>query len=106
VFDENCFIIPVLTVLENMVLRRIFGPKSEEVTGEWRKLQNGKLNDLYSSSINFRVIHSRRMRWAGYVARMIVEVYTGFWWGNRRESEHLENPHVDGRIILRRIFRK
>ena len=51
------------------MLRRIFGPKSDGVTGEWRKLHNEELNDLYSSPISVRVIKSRRMRWAGHVAR-------------------------------------
>ena len=57
-------------MFENRVLRRIFGPKRDGVTGEWRKLHNEELNDLYSSSIILRVIKSRRMRWAGHVARM------------------------------------
>jgi len=57
-------------VFENRVLRRIFGPKRDEVTGEWRKLHNEERNDLYSSPKIFRVINSRRMRWAGHVARM------------------------------------
>ena len=55
---------------ENGVLRRIFGPKRDEVTGEWRKLHNEELNDLYSSPNIVQVIKSRRMRWAGHVARM------------------------------------
>ena len=59
-----------LRVFENRVLRRIFGPKRDEVTGEWRKLHNEQLNDLYSSPNIVRVIKSRRMRWAGNVARM------------------------------------
>ena len=59
-----------LRVFENRVLRRIFGPKGDGVTGEWRKLHNEELNDLYSSSSIGRVIKSRRMRWAGHVARM------------------------------------
>jgi hypothetical protein len=52
------------------VLRRIFGPKRDEVTGEWRKLHNEELRDLYSSPSIISIIKSRRMRWAGYVARM------------------------------------
>jgi len=59
-----------LRVFENMLLRRIFGPKREEVTGEWRRLHNEELNGLYSSPNIVRVTKSRRMRWAGHVARM------------------------------------
>jgi hypothetical protein len=59
-----------LRVFENRVPRRIFGHKRNEVTGEWRKPNNEELNDLYCSPIIFRVIKSRRMRWAGHVARM------------------------------------
>ena len=59
-----------LRVFENRVLRRIFGPKRDGVIGEWRKLHNEELNDLYSSPNIVRVIKSRRMRWAGHVARM------------------------------------
>jgi hypothetical protein len=57
-------------VFENRVLRRIFGPKKDEATREWRRLHNEGLSDLYSSPNIFRVIKSRRMRWAGHVARM------------------------------------
>jgi hypothetical protein len=60
-----------LKVFENRVLRRIFGPKRDEVTAEWRKLHNEELNDLYCSQNIFRVIKLRRMRWAGHVARMV-----------------------------------
>jgi len=59
-----------LRMFEERVLRRIFGPKTDEVTGEWRKLHNEELNDLYSSLNIVRVIKWRRMRWAGHVARM------------------------------------
>jgi hypothetical protein len=57
-------------VFENTVLRRIFGPKRDKLTGEWRKLYNEELHDLYSSPTIVRVIKSRRMRWAGHVACM------------------------------------
>jgi len=77
-----------LRVFENMVLRRIFGPRRDEVTGEWRKLHNEELNDLYSSPNIVRVINSRRMRWAGHVARMGEgRGCIGSWWGNRRERD-------------------
>jgi hypothetical protein len=58
-----------LRVVENRVLRRLFGPKRDEVTGGWRKLHNEELHDLYSSPGIIRIIKSRRMRWAGHVAR-------------------------------------
>jgi hypothetical protein len=57
-------------VCENRVLRKISGPKRDEVTGEWRKLHNEELCDLYSSPCTIRIIKSRRMRWEGHVARM------------------------------------
>jgi hypothetical protein len=60
-----------LRVFENRVLRRIFGPRRDGVTGQWRKLHNEELNDLYCSLNIFRVIKWRRMRWAGHVARMV-----------------------------------
>jgi hypothetical protein len=69
-----------LKVFENRVLRRIFGPKRHEVTGEWRKLHIEDLIDLYSSPNIIRMIKSKRMRWAGDVARMgRGEVYTDYW---------------------------
>ena len=58
-----------LRVFENRVLRRVFGPKRDEVTGEWRKLHNEELSDMYSLPNIVRVVKSRRMRWAGHVAR-------------------------------------
>jgi hypothetical protein len=57
-------------VFENWVLRRIFGPKRDEVTGNWRKLHNEKLHNLHSSPSIIRMVKSRKMRWAGHVARM------------------------------------
>jgi hypothetical protein len=96
-----------LRVFKNKVLRRIFGPKSDEVTGEWRKLNNEELNGQYSLPNILRVIKSRRMRWAGHVARMGKgEVCIGFWWGNLRVRGRWGDPGVDGRIILGWIFKK
>jgi hypothetical protein len=75
--------------------------------GEWRKLHIEELDSLYTSPNTIRMIKWRRMRWAGYVARMgRGEVHTGFWWRNLKEKDHLGDTGVDGRIILRRIFRK
>jgi hypothetical protein len=59
-----------LRVFENRVLRRVFGPKKEDVTGEWRKLHSEKLHNLYSSPDIIRQVKSRRLRWAGHVACM------------------------------------
>jgi hypothetical protein len=96
-----------LSVFENRVLRRIFGPKRDEVSKEWRKLHNEELNDMYSSPNIVRVIKSRRVRWAGNVACMVgrrgacsVSV------GNLREGCHLEDKGIDGKIILKWILKK
>jgi hypothetical protein len=89
------------------LLRIIFGPKREEVTRGWRKIHNEELNDLYSLFSTIRLIKSRRMKWAVYVECMgRAEVHKGFWRGNLMERDHLEDPGIDGRIILRWIFRK
>jgi hypothetical protein len=94
-----------LRALENRVFRRIFGPKRHEVTGKWRKLHE-ELNDLYSSPTIFRVIKSRSMRWVERVA------HVGEWRGMYRVlvgkpdgKNHSGDPGVDGKIILRWIFR-
>jgi hypothetical protein len=92
-----------LRVLENGVLRKIFGPKRDKVTGEWRRLHNEELNDLYSPNI-IRVIKSRRMIWEGHVWRT-GDAHTGFWWGKLREKEHLKDLGIDGRILLKRSAR-
>ena len=96
-----------LRVFENRVLRRVFGPKRDQVTGEWRKLHNEELSDLYPLPNTVRVVKSRRMRWAGHVARMgegrgVHKVLVGKPEGKRP----LGDPDADGRIILRWIFRK
>jgi len=87
-------------VFENRVLRRIFGPKRDEVTREWRKLHNEEPNDLYRSSITIQVIKLRRLRWAGHVAcigerRGLYRVLVGKHEGKRP----LGDPGVDGRIL-------
>jgi hypothetical protein len=74
-----------------------------EVRGEWRKLHNEELNDLYSSPSFVWVIKSRRTRWVGHVWRR--GMYR-VWWENLRERDHLEDPGIDRRIILRWVFRK
>jgi hypothetical protein len=72
-------------VLKNRVLRRIFGPKRDEVKGEWRKLDTEKLHILYSSLNIIRQIKSKRMRWVGHVARMGDECVQGFGGKARRK---------------------
>jgi hypothetical protein len=90
-----------LRVFENRVLRKIFGPKTEE-DGSWRKLHNDELHSLYSSPNIVRVIKSRSLRWTGYVARMgWGEVFRGFWLGGPKVRDHWENIGVGGRITLR-----
>jgi hypothetical protein len=89
-----------LILFENRVLRRIFGPKRDEVTGEWRRLHNEELNNVYSSPNIIQVIKSRRMRRAGHGRKKRL------WWGDLREGVYLEYLGVDGRIILSWIFKK
>ena len=90
-----------------MVLRRIFGPRRDEITGECRRLHNEELDDLYTSPNIVRVIKSRRMRWSGHVERMGGEMgCIGSWWGNRREGEHWGDLGADGWIILGWISRR
>jgi len=85
-------------VFENKVLRRLLEPRRDEVTGQWRKLHKEELNDLCSSPDIVQVIKSRRMRWAGHVEHMMESsAYTGCWWGNLRNRDHLEDLVVDGR---------
>jgi hypothetical protein len=85
-----------LRAFENRVLRRIFGPKRDEVTGEWRKLHNKELRDLYSSQSIISIIKSRRMGWAGHVARM----------GEKRNAYRLLVGKPDGKRTLGRPRRR
>jgi hypothetical protein len=85
-----------LRVFENRMLRRIFGLKWDEVTGEWRKLHNKELHDLYSSPTIIRIIKSRRMRWADNVARM----------GEKRNAYRLLVGKPEGKRPLGRPRRK
>jgi acyl-coenzyme A synthetase/AMP-(fatty) acid ligase len=88
-----------LRVLENKVLRRIFGPKRDEVTGEWRRLHKKELYALYSSPNIIRMIKSRRLRWVGHMARM-AERRCALVGGNLREEDHLkDNIKMDLRQV-------
>jgi hypothetical protein len=96
-----------LRIFENRMLRRIFGSKRDEVTGEWRILRNKELYALYSSPYIIPVIKSSGQRWRGHAARLgRGDVLTGLWWGNLREGDHLNDRGVDGRIILKCILQK
>ena len=85
-----------LRLFENSVLRKISGPRRDEVRGEWRKLHNEDLNDLHSSPSIFRVIKSRKMRWAKHVARI----------GDRRGAYRVVLERPEGNIPLRRTRRR
>jgi hypothetical protein len=85
-----------LRAFEIRVLRRIFGPKRDEVIGEWRKLHNEELRDLNSSPIIIRIIKSRRMRWVGHVARM----------GEKRNAYRLLVGNPEGKRPLGRPRRR
>jgi len=89
-------------VFENGVFRRVFGPKRDEVTGEWRKLHREELSDLYSLPNIVRVVKSRRMRLAGHVTHMVEGrvVHRILVW-KPEGKRTLGNPDVDWSIILR-----
>jgi hypothetical protein len=96
-----------LRVFENRVLWRIFRPKRDGVTGAWRRLHHEELNDLYSSPNIIRVIKTRRMRWAGHVARMGEERGAYSVLVGRPEGRRpLGRPRHRWRIILKWIFKK
>jgi hypothetical protein len=78
-----------LRLFENGVLRRIFGPKRDEVTGEWRNLHYEELRDLHSSPSIIRMIKTRRMRWVGHVARMGRRgTRVGYWCESQRARDY------------------
>jgi hypothetical protein len=78
-----------------MALRRLFGHEREEVSRCWRKLHNDELCDLHFSPSIIRVMRLKRMRWVGHVACMgSSEIYTGFWSGNLKERDRLENLDI------------
>jgi hypothetical protein len=83
------------------VLRRIFGPKRDEVTGGWRKLQNEELHNLYSSPSIIRMIKSRRMRRAGHVERRGTHI--AYWCKSQKERDHWEHQNIEGWTILKWI---
>jgi hypothetical protein len=87
-------------VFESRVLRRLFGPKRDEVTWDWRKLHDEELYDTYSSPNIIRVIKSRRMEWAGHARMGETRGAYRFWWGNLRKRDHFEDLVLDGRIII------
>ena len=96
-----------LRVFEKRVLRRIFWPKRDEVTREWRKLHNEELNDCTPHQI--LVVDQIEKSESGGACSTYGgkgEVHEGFWWGSLREGDHSEDPGVDERIILRCIFKK
>jgi hypothetical protein len=94
-------------VFENRVLRRLFGPNRDEVTGDWRKLHNEELHNLYSSPSIIRVIKSRRMRWAEHVARMGVKgMHIVYWWESRKDRDYCEHQDVGGLTILKWILER
>jgi hypothetical protein len=92
---------------ENRVLRRIFGPKEEEVVGDWRRLHNEELHNFYLSQNIITVIRSRRMRWAGHVAWMgeMRNAYS-ILMENLKEKDYSEELGLDAKITLKYILEK
>ena len=95
-----------LREFENRVLKKIFGPKSNGVTWEWRRLHNEELYDQYSVQDIIRVIKTRIIRWTWEIPRIgRRKVHTEFRWEDLRKGGHLEDPAVDERTILNGIFK-
>jgi hypothetical protein len=93
-------------VFKSSVLRKILGPEKEAMTGNWRKLLNEELHDLYSSPNIIRVIKEDEIGGACSTNGGKGIVHTGFWLENLRERDHLEDPGMDGRIILKWLMNR
>jgi hypothetical protein len=92
--------------IDKRVLRRIFGPKMDEMVG-WRTLHNKELHDLYASPNLIIIIKSRRIRWVEHVAPVGEKRYAyRIWWESQKERDHWEDLDVGGRIILRWILER
>jgi hypothetical protein len=94
----------MLSAFQNRVLRRIFGPKRNEVKGDSRKLPNEELHKFYYSSSIIRSIKSRRFSWAGCVSiasRGRIGIRVGFWWETRRKKKQQEDLDVGGWVIIK-----
>jgi len=89
-------------VFENRVLRNIFGSKRDEVTGEWRKIHNKELNDLYSSS---KIIHEECDGRCMWHVQETGELHVGLWWGDLGETDHSEGLVIEWRVILKWILK-
>jgi hypothetical protein len=77
-----------LRIFENRVLRRIFGPMRDEVTGGWRKLHSEELHNFYSSPNKIRMTKLGRMRWEGHVEQIGRRMHIGYWWESQKERDH------------------
>jgi hypothetical protein len=96
-----------LRVFGNRVLRRIFGPRRDEVTGGWRKLHNEELHNLYSSPSIIKMVKSRWMRWAGSVAQIWrIRMHIGHWLESQKERDHCEDQNIGGWVMLKWILER
>jgi hypothetical protein len=91
----------MLSAIQSRMLKRIFGPKRNEVTEGWGKLHNEELLNLYSLTIIITMIKPKRMKWAGHVAQIGRKrrMHIGYWWESQKERNHLEDQDVGGRVI-------